>query len=69
MTVRPPVEAHDELSQAIAAANARAAHVYGNGVNTLIDQLPPDALMRDASDEMALVVDRNGLRGGEADDV
>lgn len=60
------VEVPDDLARAIAEARARACKVYEAGRNTLIDRISTqDWKSWDASDEMALVSDPDGI--GEED--
>lgn len=56
------VEVEDELSKAVAAAHARADKIYAEGADTLVDQIPiSDSASWDASDELAIVADPDGL--------
>lgn len=61
-----PVQATDELTKAIEAAQARIAEVYAHGRNTLADQIPlAEWNTRNASDELALVADSAGIDGDD----
>ncbi len=63
----PSVEAGDELQKAIAAAHERAAQVYSKGRKTLVDQISiEDWLAWDATDDLAIVTDCDGLEDEES---
>lgn len=67
LATMPSVETDDLLHKAIAAASERAAKVYSNGRKTLVDQIPIEEwLAWDASEDLAIVADSDGLDDGES---